>query len=71
MTAGLHATLLGLVLHALRLLPGSLRGALDAWSHRVARRRALERQRKWQQVRTGGSGGSAAVVAYHLKPWRD
>ena len=33
----------------LRLLPASLLAALDAWSYRVARRRAEERQRKWQQ----------------------
>jgi hypothetical protein len=71
MTAGLYAALLGLVLQALRLLPASVHSALDAWSHRVARRRALERQRKWQQVRNGGSGTPAAVATYHLKPWRD
>jgi hypothetical protein len=33
----------------LRLLPRPLLAALDAWSYRVARRRAEERQRKWLQ----------------------
>ena len=33
----------------LRLLPGPLLRALDAWSQRVARRRWEERQLKWRQ----------------------
>lgn len=33
----------------LRLLPGPLRRALDAWSGRVARRRWEQRQLKWRQ----------------------
>lgn len=33
----------------LRLLPGPLLRALDAWSRGMARRRWDERQRRWQQ----------------------
>ena len=32
----------------LRLLPGPLLRALDAWSQRVARRRWDQRQQKWR-----------------------
>lgn len=37
----------GLVSQAVRLLPGPLLAVLDAWSHRVARRRARERRQRW------------------------
>ena len=36
-----------LVSAVIRHLPGALLGVLDAWSHRLARKRAAERQRKW------------------------
>jgi hypothetical protein len=39
-----HSTLLGQVL---RVLPRPLLGALDAWSHRIAQRRARQRQQRW------------------------
>jgi len=72
MTASLHATLLALVTAALRRLPAPVRRALDAWSHRVARRRALERQRAWQR-RKAAAATPVPVTgeAYHLQPWRD
>jgi hypothetical protein len=53
MTASLHNTLILLISQMVRGMPASLRRALDAWSHRVARRRALERQRKWAQRKAG------------------
>jgi hypothetical protein len=37
----------------LKRLPAPLLGALDAWSHRIARRRAEERQRKWLERKAG------------------
>lgn len=37
------------LLQALRLLPVPLRAALDAWSYRVAQRRARERRQRWLQ----------------------
>ena len=54
-------------------LPGPLLKALDAWSHRVARRRAAERQRLWLQRKaaTGAPQQPPAAEVYHLKPWRD
>ena len=60
-------TLVSQVLHA---LPGPLLNLLDAWSHRVARRRAQQRQQKWLQ-RKAAKTPAAPVAAYHLKPWRD
>jgi hypothetical protein len=45
MPGTLHGRLIGLISRAIQLLPRSVRGALDAWSQRVARRRALRRQR--------------------------
>jgi hypothetical protein len=33
----------------LRLLPAPLTRALDAWSHRLAMRRAEQRRQRWQQ----------------------
>lgn len=35
----------------LRLFPRPLLLALDAWSYRVARKRALKRQQRWLQQR--------------------
>lgn len=49
MAGSLHASLIGLVIQAVHSLPRPLLRALDAWSARVARRKALARQRKWQQ----------------------
>lgn len=51
MTLSLHQQLIVLAHVAVRSLPAPVREALDAWSLRVARRRALERQRKWQQLK--------------------
>jgi len=39
----------GVVSLVIQWLPHRLLGALDAWSHRVARRRHQERMRKWQE----------------------
>lgn len=50
-------------------LPGPLLRALDAWSHRIARRRAEERQRLWLQREAAAKAPAQEV--YHLKPWRD
>lgn len=33
----------------LRVLPRPVLGMLDAWSYRIAQRRARERQQKWLQ----------------------
>ena len=56
------------VSNAIRLLPGPLVTLLDAWSHRVARRRARQRQQLWSQR----AAPAAPVEAkYKLKPWRD
>jgi hypothetical protein len=49
MPAGLHSTLLVAALRLVRMLPPPVRRALDAWSLKVARRRALQRQLKWQE----------------------
>jgi hypothetical protein len=49
-------------------MPSRVLKALDAWSHRVALRRA-ERRRLAERAR---KGRAAAVIAqYKLKPWRD
>ena len=50
---------------ALRLMPTRLHAALDAWSLRVARKRAQQR-RQAALPRT-----PAATIAYKLRPWRD
>lgn len=50
-------------------LPRPLLRLLDAWSHRVARRRAEERQRRWLQRKAVAQQTAGEV--YHLKPWRD
>jgi hypothetical protein len=39
----------------LRLLPGPLLRALDAWSQRVARRRWEQRQQRWRERQAGRS----------------
>lgn len=51
--------------HALRLMPTRLHAALDAWSLRVAQRRAQQR-RLAALPRT-----PAAAIDYKLRPWRD
>ena len=38
----------GVVSHLIQRLPNRLLAALDAWSHRRARKRHRERMRKWQ-----------------------
>jgi hypothetical protein len=58
MPASLHASLLVTAQRFVRVLPAPLRRALDAWSARVARGRALRRQLKWQQQKA-----AAAVLA--------
>ena len=58
-----------LVVQLVGLLPSPLLRVLDGWSHRVARRRALERQQKWLQRRAAPV--VPAPVKYQLKPWRD
>ena len=52
----------------IHLLPGWVLRTLDGWSHRVAQRRAQERQRKWLARR---APAAQAAQVYHLKPWRD
>jgi hypothetical protein len=71
MTASLHSSLIGLVTQAVLHLPRPLRRVLDAWSHQVARRRAVQRQRLWQQQKMAAMAATAQPSAYHLKPWRD
>lgn len=63
MTASLHNTLILLAHQVVRSLPGPVLRALDAWSHRVARRRALKRQQKWQQQKA-----ARAAAACQPKP---
>ena len=55
----------------LHWLPQWLLRALDAWSHRVAQRRARERQRRWLARRAKPAQAPVAPAVYHLKPWRD
>jgi len=72
MTASLHNSLFLLSQQAIRTLPAPVLRALDAWSHRVARRRALKRQLKWQRQKAASTQAApAAAAVYHLKPWRD
>jgi hypothetical protein len=66
MPAVLHPSFVSQVVNH---LPQWLVRSLDAWSYRVARRRARERQRRWL-ARTAAPQ-PAARTAYHLKPWRD
>jgi len=60
----------GFIGQVIRSLPGPLLRALDAWSHRLARRRHEERMRRWQQVRAAPSTRAPAAT-YQVKPWRD
>ena len=71
MPATLHNTLILLAHQVVRSLPAPVLGALDAWSHRVARRRALTRQQLWQRKKAATVAPAAASTVYHLKPWRD
>jgi hypothetical protein len=41
----------GFVGQLIRQVPGPLLRALDAWSHRIARRRYEERMRRWQELK--------------------
>jgi hypothetical protein len=59
-TASLHTMLFFLSRQVIRSLPVPVLRALDAWSHRVARRRALERQRRWQQQRLAAQADRAS-----------
>jgi hypothetical protein len=54
----------------IRHLPAPLLAVLDAWSHRLARRRWQQRQQRWQQ-RQAGPAAAEQPIAYRLKPWRD
>ena len=67
MAAAVHSSLVSQVLHA---LPRPLLGLLDAWSHRIALRRAQQRQQKWQR-RQAAPVPRPEPARYHLKPWRD
>lgn len=66
MGSTVQASLIGQVL---QLLPSPLLRALDAWSHRVALRRASARQQLWLQRKAAPV--AEVPVKYHLKPWRD
>jgi hypothetical protein len=49
----------------LGLMPTRLHKALDAWSYRIAQKRA-------QQRRLAGQPGTVAgPIDYEIKPWRD
>ncbi|HEX2544445.1 MAG TPA: hypothetical protein VHL79_06185 [Ramlibacter sp.] len=58
----------GLVSQLLQHLPRRLLGALDAWSHGVAKRRAEQRIRRWQRRLPSETD---STIEYRLKPWRD
>jgi hypothetical protein len=49
MGATVHTFLISLTVRLIDLLPPSVRGELDAWSHRVARKRAQQRHQRRQQ----------------------
>ena len=57
-----------LLSQALSLVPPRILKALDAWSYRVALRRA-ERRRLAESARRGKA--AAIIAQYKLKPWRD
>ena len=63
MTVSLHHRLIVLAHKVVTSLPGPVHRALDAWSLRVARQRALERQRKWQQRKEQQARIAAAAGA--------
>ena len=48
----------GVVSQLIRYLPGPLLRALDAWSHRIARRRYEERMRRWQELKLANATGA-------------
>ena len=58
-----------LVSQFVQVLPRPVLGLLDAWSHRVAQRRARQRQLQWQQRQA--TPAAQQEVKYHLRPWRD
>jgi hypothetical protein len=58
-----------LVSQFIQALPRPVLGLLDAWSLRVARRRARQRQLQWQRRRAAPA--PQQEVKYHLRPWRD
>ena len=68
MTAVVHPTLVSQVV---RHLPAPLLRALDAWSYRVARRRAELRQRRWAERQAAAAKAPEAPINYQLTPWRD
>jgi hypothetical protein len=49
---------------ALSLMPTQRHKALDAWSYRIAQKRALQR-------RLAPQPSTAAPVDYKVRPWRD
>lgn len=59
----------GWVTQALRLVPGPLLRQLDAWSHRRALGRQLQRQQAW--LARNAPMPVEQPIAYKLKPWRD
>ena len=52
-------------------LPQPLLRVLDAWSHRIAQRRARERQRKWLARVAKPVVAAPTLAEYRLRPWRD
>ena len=63
MPASLHNNLIVLAHGMVRSLPRPVLRALDAWSHRVARQRALKRQQKWQQQKLAAQRNAGAAGA--------
>jgi hypothetical protein len=57
-----------LMAQVLRLMPDRLLRALDAWSYRVARRRA---ERRRLAISARQARAAAGVAQYKLQPWRD
>lgn len=53
------------VTQALRLMPAQLHAALDAWSYRVAKKRAQQRRVAAQPA------VAQAPIDYKIRPWRD
>lgn len=65
MTAAVHISWLSGVV---RLLPATLRNALDAWSYRIAMEHA-ERRRNAGKVQVAAA--APAPIDYKVRPWRD